>query len=408
MWRSGSTVAALISAVFFLTIIIPAQVSAQSGYQIEPIPDLWYNSVDGLRVGARILGQVPGSFGDGPHRLDAGIWLGTKFPEHPVSYYFSLTEPIPAWSEFGSEANMNFESLYRTGFQEHGITFNKRWQSGFDERNFTIFSAGFRAEHRFDDDYLLYPELWQDEWLFLISANAALTNENSAGRYWLAFQTDLNIAGKHARFIRSAFSAQQIWNLSDHFTLSGRWFAGLASNQTAEEYVFSRSLSSARCWMNSGLSRARGTIPPAWIESGVIQFTGGANLRGYLNRDIRALNNSVAPLYTSFTSVNVELDYPNPLDKAFNSISIVGEFINLRSYLFFDAGTSLGVHEFEEPELIADAGPGFMFSINIPDKFGNPRGLVLRYDIPLWLSHPGPENAFQFRSVIGIGAVFSL
>lgn len=375
---------------------------------LEPIPDIWYNSVDGVRVGLRVLGHVPGTFGAGPHRLDAGIWLGTKFPEHPVSYYFSFTEPIPSISAYGNEASINLTTLYRTGFQQHGLIFNKRWQTGFEERNYKEFSIGFRAEHRFDEDYLLYRQLWQDDWLFLIGADLDITHENKAGRYYLSVRTDLNLGGAHEEFIRAEVSAQQEWILSDDFTLTGRFFAGAASDQTAPEYLFMRSLETARFWMNSGLTRARGTIPPAWFEAGVIQVTGGPNLRGYLNRDIELLNNSATPLFTSFTAFNLQLGYPNPLDDAFNSISVIGEFIHLRSYLFLDAGTSLGFTASEVDELLADAGAGFKFSINIPDNLGKPRGLIIRYDIPFWVSHPGDENSFKFRSVIAIGAVISL
>jgi hypothetical protein len=160
--------------------------------------------------------------------------------------------------------------------------------------------------------------------------------------------------------------------------------------------------------MNSGLTRARGTIPPAWMRSGNIQVAGGANLRGYTYQDIQRLNNFVDPLFTSLSSVNLELDYPNPLDKAFSKIPVFGGFIRLRSYLFFDAGTSLGLTSFEDERVLADAGPGFLFSINIPDYLGKPRGIMIRYDLPLWISHAGTENSFKFRNVIGIGTVISL
>ena len=80
--------------------------------------------------------------------------------------------------------------------------------------------------------------------------------------------------------------------------------------------------------------------------------------------------------------------------------------LQLRSYLFSDTGQSLGLSSNEDTELISDAGLGFMFSLNIPDHLGNPRGIMLRYDIPLWLSHPGEEQHIMYRNVIGIGAIF--
>lgn len=382
--------------------------SAPTSYQLLPAPDVWYNSVDGVRVGGRILGQDPNSFGDGPHRLNAGVWLATNFPENPVSYYLKFTEPIPAISDFGSEASISLETSFRTGFQQHGITFNKRWQTGFNEMNYKELSVGFRTEHRFDSEYVLYPQLWQDQWLYLASATFDLTNQNSLGRYHFSLSADANIAGNASHFLRTDIAFRQKAELSEHFTLYSRLYSGLATEDTAPEYLFTNSIRSARYWMNQGLTRARGTIPPNWMQIGNIQVTGGPNLRGYLSQDITSLNNGLAPIYTSLSSLNLELDYPNPLDKAIDEIPIFGGFVNLRSYLFFDAGTSLGLTQFEESRTLTDAGVGFLFSIDIPDYLGKSRGVAIRYDLPLWLSNPGSEKSFAFRNVIGIGAIISL
>jgi len=382
--------------------------SQQASYQLLPAPDLWYNSVDGVRVGVRVLGQVPNSFGDGPHRLNAGLWLGTNFPEDPVSYYLKFTEPISSISDFGSEASISLETSFRTGFQEHGLQFNKRWQTGFNEMNYKELSVGFRAEHRFDSDYLLYEQLWQDQWLYLASATFDYTDENGLGRYYWSWSANANVAGPADSFIRSRISYEQQAELSDNFTFHGRLYSGFASENTAPEYLFAHSYRSPRFWMNQGLTRARGTIPPNWMEKGNIQITGGPGLRGYLKQDTEVLNGGFAPLYTSLSAVNIELDYPNPLDKAISDIPVLGGFVDLRSYLFFDGGTSLGLTSFEENRTLADAGLGFLFSINVPDYLGKSRGVAIRYDIPLWLSHPGTQKSFKFRNVIGIGAIISL
>jgi hypothetical protein len=377
-------------------------------YKLTPAPDVWYNSVDGVRLGVRLKGNAPGSFRDGPHRLNAGIWLGTKFPENPVSYYFSFTEPIPSLSDFGSEANVRLESSFRTGFQSHGFTFNKRWQLGFDELNYTELSLGFRAEHRFDKDYLLYNQLWQQDWLYPVSATLRTTNTNGAGRYVAELSADANIAGSYSSFLRTEMAFHQTVPLSEYFRFSGRLYTSFATDETAPEYLFSHSFNSARRWMNDGLTRARGTISPRLMEAGAIQITGGPNLRGYLHEDTQVLNDGAAPLYTSLSAVNLELDYPNPLDRAIKDVPMVGKFASLRSYVFFDGGTSAGLTNIEESRLLADAGPGFMLSVNIPDYLGKSRGLMIRYDLPLWLSHPGEEKGFKFRHVIGIGAIISL
>lgn len=399
----------MIAFTFFVYNTGLAQTDEQSrSYELLPAPDLWYNSVDGVRIGGRLVGQEPASFGEGPHRLNAGIWVGTNFPANPVSYYLQFTEPISSISDFGSEANISLETSYRTGFQDHGISFNKRWQAGFNELNYKELSVGFRFEHRFDKEYLLYRQLWQENWLSVAFASLDITGENPFGRYLVSLSVDGNVAGETNEFLRGRLSFQQQIKLTQSFTLYSRLYTGFATDQTAPEYLFTHSLKSARYWMDKGLTRARGTIPPSWFESGNIHVTGGANLRGYLSQDVKSLNNGGLPLYTSISSANLELDYPNPLDKLIKDIPVVGGLVSLRSYLFYDVGTSLGITAIEEDKTISDAGLGFVFSIDVPDYLGKSRGIAIRYDLPLWLSHPGTEDSFKFRNVIGIGAIISL
>lgn len=396
--------------LFSIGTFVPNESIAQdnSSYELLPAPDVWYNSVDGVRIGVRLRGQVPGTFGDGPHRLNAGLWLGTNFPDNPVSYYLKYTEPIPSISDFGSEGSISAETSLRTGFQSQGLSFNKRWQTGFNELNYKELSIGARAEERFNNEYLLYQQLWQSQWLYVAHSTFDLTNVNRFGRYAFSASVDANLGGEADQFLRSEIILRQKINFSEQLFLSGRLYTGFATDNTAPEYLFTHSFNSARSWMDSGLTRARGTIPPSWMQLGNIQVTGGPNLRGYLDKDIQILNNGNQPLYTSLSSINLELNYPNPLDNGLKNIPVIGGLIDLRSYLFWDSGTSLGVTAMEEQNLLSDAGLGFLLSIDIPDYLGKSRGVTLRYDMPLWLSHPGTENAFSFRQVFGIGATISL
>lgn len=399
----------LLIAVLVFTLFGSArQLQAQISYQLSPAPDVWYNSVDGLRLGVRLKGHQGGTFRNGPHRLNAGVWLATRFPDNPVSYYISFTEPVPSISDFGSEANIRIESSFRTGFQQHGLSFNKRWQKGFNEQNYKEVSLGFSAEQRFEEGYVLYPQLWQKEWLYLATLDLVATNKNTPGRYLLSLSADAQLGPSYGPFIRSDISFQQKIRFSSSFMVYGRLYSGFASKQTAPEYLFLHSHKSARRWMEKGLTRARGTIPPNWMESGIIQVGGGSNLRGYLEQDIKQLNNGNAPLYTSLSALNVELDYPNPLDKAIGDIPVLGEFIDFRSYLFFDAGTSMGFTKVEESRFLSDAGMGFLFSLNIPDYLGKARGLRIRYDLPIWLSNPEAEKSLKIRHLVGIGAIITL
>jgi len=391
--------------IFFLAASIwPASGHGQSkSYEILPAPDLWYNDVDGIRVGVRLLGQVPGTFEDGPHRLDAGFWVGTWFPDLPVSYYISFTEPVPAWSEYGSEANIQLISSIRTGYHLHGAAFNKRWQQGFDERRYREISILNTFEKRFDREYAAFSVLWDTDSKLLSRLSLELQNDNMLGWYRISGTAALQYLDKLYPF--ASFTAIQNIPLSKNWGFRLRGFLGVAGEDTDPEYLYTRSTQPSAETLQSGVTRAKGTIPQPWMESGQFHLAGGANLRGYSEQDILSFTESAIPaLYKSFVSVNTEFDYPNPVGMLFDRIPYLSEFTDFASYLFMDAGRSL---ESGSSTLFADAGAGFSLSLNIPDYLGKPRGFVLRYELPFWLSEPGTQDAFTVRHLFGFGAIFS-
>lgn len=399
----------LIIPLLALFIILPLNESfaQQNSYELIPAPDVWYNDVDGIRAGVRVKGQVPGTFEDGPHRLDAGLWLSTWFPSMPVSYYLSLTEPISEWSVYGSEASTRLISSVRTGYHVHGFSFNKRWQQGFDERQYNEFELLNTFEKRFDDEYTAFPVLWSDSNKIISKATFEHQNDNPLGWY--------NIRSSAAwQYLDDGYglftaSAVQRAPFNENWGLRFRVFAGMASADTAPEYLFSRSSSPAVGWMNSGLTRAKGTIPHNWITGGNFNVAGGANLRGYTKQDAASFTDTdINPaLFNSILSFNTEFDYVNPVNLLFEKIPYASEFLAFRSYLFLDAGTSLQVTGNDPDTIFADAGAGFSLSLNIPDYLGKPRGFVFRYELPFWLSEPGQDEALKLRHLFAVGAVIS-
>lgn len=422
--------------VFLLGFTIQGK-GQSAGYEINPSPDVWYNDVDGIRLGLLLKGQVPGSFSDGPHRLDAGMWLGLWFPDLPVSYYLSFTEPISRWSEFGSEANIQLVSSIRTGYHNHGIGFNKRWQQGFDERKYMEFRNYNSFQKRFNREYTAFPGLWSERDKFLTSFSFELQNENPLGWYHLYANTTFQLNEEQYGILH--LTAQQQIKFNEYWGVRLRAFTGIATSDTDPEYLFSRSMMPAINTMNNGFTRAKGTIPHVWMESGNLHVAGGANLRGYTRADVDAMmpgpcegctdieraGTAQPHLYNLFSAVNIEFDFWNPLTKILKEMAYTSDFLMFRSYLFLDAGHPLNSSEFrwtqlseegvpmertsdESADLMSNAGAGISLTFNIPDSYGKPRGFVLRYEIPFWLSDPEDGNdAFDFRSLIGFGAVIS-
>ncbi|MCH8548337.1 MAG: hypothetical protein LAT80_05630 [Balneolaceae bacterium] len=413
----------LLSLLILLSLSVTDSSDAQTaGYEVIPSPDLWYNDVDGILLGLRLRGQVPGTFEDGPHRLEAALWLGTWLPSLPVSYSLSYTEPIDQWSDFGSEASLQFISSVRTGYHEHGFGFNKRWQQGFDERRYREGSLFLTYERRFDDEYVPFPQFWGGGDKFLLKLDTELQDDNRLGWYNINLTGDLQFFGDV--YGVTTLSAVQRIPFNNDWGLRLRGFIGAASLDTAPEYLFFRSNRQPINWMNSRVTRAKGTIPQPWIESGNLHVAGGANLRGYTSQDIPINLSDVCPecegpgdltiaiptvpQFSSMAAVNAEFDYFNPVNLAFRKMPYVADFVRFRSYLFFDAGRSLQIQDSEPSAVFANAGAGFSLSLNIPDFQGKPRGFVLRYEIPFWLSEPGNDaDPFEIRHLFGFGAVIS-
>lgn len=405
--------------ITLLFVLIPGALFAQNDkYKLEFAPDLWYNSVDGIRVGARVLGDMEGTFQDGPHRLDAGMWLGTNFPDQPVSYYVSFTEPVPALSEFGEEFNVQLISSIRTGYNRHGVAINKRFQKGFDELRHQEIRVSVLQEKATENAYRLNA-FQETDWKTLAGIDFRTSGFTSLGalKTHLSFQQNVNPASEN--FSSGSAEVKHLTELGKGFGLNLRAFGALVSSDAPLEYNYSMANRAPISWLNNGVTRASGTIPDLFFENGLVQIAGGFNLRGYSKASLTNSGGNkdytisyLGTLDKGF-SLNTELIFPNYLNTLLKR-SIVGDFIHLKSYLFQDTGRISGIRIEDDISLgfqqtVADAGIGLQFSINIPDWLGKDRGLALRYEIPLWLSNPvNGEESFKFRNLIGIGAVISL
>ena len=403
---------------FLLLLVITSlselKAQEQNKYRFTPAPDIWYNDVDGIRVGVRVLGEMEDSFKDGPHRLDAGFWIHTWLPAVPVSYYISFIEPIPAISSYGNEGSIQLISSYRTGYTQQKVSFNKRWQSGFDELRYSELKASFSQEKLTDIEYRPFQQLWQTEWKSLLELVYLKSSINSLGQFFAHTELAQNINDNSSSFTVLKVEAFQKVDLGQHAALRLRGFFGHATEKTAPEYLFSHSFRQPIGWLNNGVSRTKGTIPTNWLESGLVQFAGGGNLRGYLEQDSKLLKAGLNPSYNTIWVVNTEFEFPNPINSAINNISIVGELVEFRAYGFFDIGKGTKdypagtVDPLDNVFALADAGFGSQFSINIPDYLGKDRGIFIRYDVPFWISKPETNSSnFSYRQVIGIGAIFS-
>ncbi|MEO1022857.1 MAG: hypothetical protein AAFW89_09950 [Bacteroidota bacterium] len=395
----------------------------QPTYSVSAAPDAWFNSEDGIRIGVRVLGEMDDAFNSGPHRLDAGAWFSTFLPDLPVSYFVRFTEPIPGFSTPFNEGSIYLQSSVRTGYSQHMLGAKKRIQPGFNEFRYTEIHLSISQEQLIDPVYRPFPALWQQEWKTLVRGSVVSFSENKAGimRYELNAMHNLNVAS--GSFSTFDVSIEHHKAISTFWGLRTRVFWGLTSSDVAPEHANGVSFRPAAGWLNNGVSRAEGTIPSSWMDAGVFQIAGGANLRGYTERQISAIRseglNPSAGFYESMLAVNFDIDFRNPIGQYVSELPYLGDIIRFRSYLFFDAGwlgdpisgfstTPATTSSFTDETMLSDAGIGFLLNINIPDYLGKERGFTIRYELPLWLSDPGNESSFKFRQLIGIGAIIRI
>lgn len=373
--------------------------------------------MDGVRLGVRILGEVEGTFKDGPHRLDAGVWVGSKLPENPVSYYISFTEPIAAFSDFGSEGSVQLISSSRTGYALHQLRLNKRWQKGFDELDYFEISVYGSYEKNFELAYRNDLDSWSTLWKSIIGSDLVFSRDfdrfRTENRFDYLQEIDLGFSSILIESI-NAYSVSETIKIrarayfqSTDEDAHGEYFSYLWSNSQIE-------------WLRNGFKRAQGTIPESSIGNGFIQFSGGPNLRGYTEHQVEDVTNGVFTQYETVYGLNIELVIPNPLNNQIKKNQILKDLVQFESYVFIDAGGGLNESRYSNTLLVVpnppientgtlyDVGIGFQLSANIPDYLGKDRGIFIRYDIPLWLSSPSNnESNLKYRNVIGIGAIFN-
>ncbi len=429
-----SLVVRTMGAFFFLLILLTpvqkaaAQLIATERYEVGIAPDLRFNSVDGIIVGVRFRGEDPRTFLDGPHRIRAGIWLGTRIPDHPVSYAVSYAHPVAALSDVNSEGGIRLASSMRTGLHLHEAGLHKRWQPGFDE--FVSTELGLHAGFykRFDSDYLLYNALWQEDPVIYLRSDFRKRDSNRLGRWALnlsgitgapASTSDAFIAfsgmvderpelfGQEGLFGQVQLEWAQQAELGSGFQLRSRVFGGASTDAVPQEHRFMASDAAAFGWHNSALTRARGTIPVKWMRSGWVQIPGGPGLRGYTFRTTDLLEAGLPAWSQHALAWNLEFLFPNPVNSYFSRIGYVGDLLMLESYLFADAGYLHDGDDWQDP--LMNAGAGLMLSLNIPDYLGRDRGFHLRYELPVWLSETWDGEAnFRFRHILGLGMVVRL
>lgn len=402
-------------------------------------PALWYNSYDGLKIGAKLRG----SYWQNDHAYELTTYwnsgIGQSFAQNPeisesqenrledefqrFSYLFEFEKGL--WKRSaGLSAHMR--SAWDVGLFRNQVWLEKIIRKQ-DSRNptFTSLSAGYKSLYRNATDpgsyfYLLYPSYWGE-------------SHNSTG--YLSFRihrekdkriSDLSGTLRVPAFTSYSYSyvelayseRRELWN--NKIVMKNRLFNRTGSQVSNQELPFESLLylsgGSPEAMMENPFTQARGWIPPSdygYRTSGApFHYAGGLNLRGFANvAPAPGLTEGGLNSEYGFSgyAANTEIEFQNLSPWKLRQFKDVLAF---RAYFFGDVGGFYrGISVFEDIYegnylLYSDAGLGSTLEI----KFGRRQiqPITLRFDVPLYLNreYDAAENRENLRWIFGVNSLF--
>lgn len=342
-------------------------------------PQTWYNDVDGIKIGLKLLGSYLNRY----YITRTDFWYGVK--SHQLDFNFGYSMPWENVSknlwrhlylsriEGRSEINLNLnfiQNMQFAGYQTYDLKFGFLHQHVYDDRyTFRNINSGnhiikVQEWERGDINkfYLSYHSNYFD-WLpqSYVEFNGQLSNKAFGSdfnyiRLFFENQTTLgsvrrNWKVKVRNFVGHSYHENDDLPIQDKF-----WVAEGNPNQRFQ-YFYLRSIGSLPAWMNYHLP-------------------GDGNLRGYLNKLING-NSSLAA--DKLVSLNIEF-----VHRKFHYLlpkKLRGLVQGIDFSLFFDGGRVwvAGLNK----KYLFDTGFGLQFYKII---LGKQR--TVRVDFPLWLSQP--------------------
>ncbi len=407
-------------------------------YRFYLRPDLWWNAVDGVKLGLHFEGNYLNTM----HRMDGAIWWNTHLLQQdkyktfatqgmydkylPVNFTFNYTSPVSI-SHPDHEEQINVRLLDGLVYLRAG----HNWKPN-DKITAQFYYQAMWRPLGYDLDYLLYPNEW--------SSNKRRPNNSLnlvLGRNYKGFKSNgaVSLAMRAPLLTGNtpdAFNYGYIQFTNIHTTylhkleIRSRIFAriGMGTNIPYESALWLAGANPEEL-MENKYTRSTGFIPGDWTgisryETNHFQMGGGLNLRGYAGYFIADERNGevlIGYKGRSGASASIEVDIDNyiPLRPKFTR-----NWLHIDLYGFADGGfiELSRVNDMNEyynttptetwSDLRVDAGIGCAFTIKNWGVFEKARPLTLRFDVPLFINRPpyaNPQYA-NFRYVVGINRTF--
>lgn len=400
-------------------------------------PDVWYNPVDGIKIGAHVEGDYLNTI----HKLDASIWWNTHLLQH-ADYQVTTTQ---GWYDKYAALNYSFNHIspltrkmpklqtqVNSRFLD-GLWYHRGGLNWLLNGNNTIqgYAQTMWRPLSYDRDYLIYANEWSSgRALPNSSVNASWSHNYSykrgAGTYKFSLRAPFLTGNSAGAFNYSyaqleAVNYNRLGKLEIRTRLFGRY--GTGTNIPSESALWFAG-ANPEDLMENKYTRSIGFMPDSWKDvSGNdmnhFQQGGGLNMRGYAGYfvvDERNGVNMIGYKGRSGASVNMEVDFDNYIKFRPKGVRDV---LHLDAYLFADAGAielsnaTLTQYWKTTPttlwsDIRVDAGLGFALTVKKFAWFDKAKLLTVRFDMPFFVNKPpfASQDYLQFRYVVGINRSF--
>ena len=405
-------------------------------YRLDVRPDLWWNSVDGIKAGVHFEGDYLFSL----YKIDASIWFNThllqegayqsyqgeqlygRYPavSYSVNYVSPITRNLP-------KLQLQISSRFLDGLWYHRGGFN--WLLN-DKNIIQFFAQSMWRPNVNALDYLADPNQWSsNDKQRNTSLNLAWGHNYSymhgTGKYTFTFRAPFlsgnNYPFDYAYAQLESVNYNHFGRLDVRTRLFGRYGTG---SRLPLESLLNMAGANSEELMENKYTRSRAFVPTEWdgiskYDVNHFQMGGGLNLRGYAGYyapDERHAANYVGYQSRSGAAANVEVGFENYMPwrpKLFRN------WLHANVYAFGDAGmtelsipSSRNVYTISPSDLWSsvhiDAGLGMAFTVKNWGVFEKAKPLTIRLDLPLFLNRP-PYNNNQYatvRYVVGINRAF--
>jgi hypothetical protein len=378
-------------------------------------PDIWYNSIDGIKAGLHVDGNYMGT----RNAFWLTAWYNTGLLNRKTADQQSATRnPVSAVISYSNtlkcldnDMRWSVEGRALDGLYYARAGISKSFRNDFEF--FLNYKAMIRPAAQ-DLDYLLYPGQWQQgKWNNTL--NAELKRDYNNFRSWGTYALKLRTAAPGTGSYYSAIALEEKHNVYiGKMLIRGRAIAEYMGGDVPKESELYLATASPEEMMDNKFTRSAGFFPDAWQGYGntTNHFTygGGLNLRGYSGYLAPEFNDTSQKLTyagNAGAAVNLELDF----SQFFNIHPKAFRFLSLNPYLFGDAGLMNASGNTSTFKLVTprmDAGAGVAINIKSWGNFQKIQPLTIRFDVPLFLSNAPQVDSgnFMFRWMVGVNRAF--